>query len=390
MNRILFLLLLLTSGAITPQMALASELSHNEILLAQDSKAKKRAKNKSKKKQKPAEESAQENPSADGSTEVPSSDHPSNQGYLYIDALGAAPAFYQVRFAKVIQPRVDIVGGLVSLNQKTSGDSSESTVALSGYYGTAAVAIPVSKMITMAGGIALQSFSTKFSLTSEATGDFSSTSSGSLLGVPAALAAHVNDTVDVGLQLLYNMDSTKSETETVKYNYLTFTPSFGVHGKKFEASFSYQPGVKTKGKVSSTSENSGGTAPTAEKEIASQMSIAGRFLATRTFFVGGGYDSASEKSSKSTSIILEAGMASSALHIAAGLDLKTTTTTSELSDSSTKESENGFKVEATYLGHRKQPLVSALVSYTPISRKSDGSSTTGSTLVLSAGAHLHF
>ena len=37
-------------------------------------------------------------------------------------------------------------------------------------------------------------------------------------------------------------------------------------------------------------------------------------------------------------------MASSALHIAAGLDLKTTTTTSELSDSSTKESENGFKV----------------------------------------------
>ena len=76
MNRILFLLLLLTSGAITPQMALASELSHNEILLAQDSKAKKRAKNKSKKKHKPAEESAQENPSADGSTEVPSSDYP--------------------------------------------------------------------------------------------------------------------------------------------------------------------------------------------------------------------------------------------------------------------------------------------------------------------------
>lgn len=172
-------------------------------------------------------------------------------------------------------------------------------------------------------------------------------------------------------------------------------PSIGFHGKKYEASFSYTPLVKAKGKVNDTSSETSSKTTTAkqsevEKEIPSEMRLAGRLLVAPKFFIGTAYGALSEKTSTENIISFEAGFNSSGFQVAGGVNLSTKKNKSETSDKTSSETENGFTIEAVSLDREKQPRFSAAFSYAPTSKKEEGSTTTGSTMLIGAAAQIHF
>lgn len=389
MNWLVVRVFLLVSGFVVPgmsipTMALAAEQFSAETPAPKTGQVKKRnRKKKIRNRANPAFGSASEEDSSEATGRESSSG-----AYVYLDALGGAPAPYQVFSAKVTKPRADIVGSIMSRKLESLGGSVDSTRSWSGSFVGGGVTVPVTKTLNIGGGVVLTKMSEKVSLKSGLS-SLEFTSSLSNTDFPVSIASHVTDLIDAGLALRYSIYASKSGTKTTEYKYLTYTPSIGVHRKNFEASFSYQPGLKTKAEIKDSSDNSA-DASGGEVEISSEMAITGRYLLTPAFFFGGGYGLESEKNLNDSQIKLEAGWKSSALQIAGGLSLESAMRTVETSDVAQTKSENAFSIEATYLNRHRQPFVSAVVEYRKIDIKYDGDDETGASIGAIFGAHLHF
>jgi hypothetical protein len=335
-------------------------------------------------------DSTQDEPPPSEIAEKSNNGKDSKINYVYQDTLGAAPAAYQVTKAKVAKTEVQGLFQYISLTSKSSSEFASSSVDLSGQRLLALATLPVSQLLAIGGGVDYLTgkVTTKFSSDSV---DGSTTVSFSSLSIPMHVVGHLSSSLDAGLALEYYVkESTTTGDSETTYSYLTIKPGFGIHGKKFEASLSYQPLVKAKGKTTSKDPESSSTSSDEEYEVSSEFVLAGRFLVSPLFFVGAGFQSDADKTTKATTMSLEAGMNGNGFQIAAGLNLKSTSEESESSGSKETESENGFVVEAVSLAKTGLPRFSGAFSYAPTSKKADSGSSTGSSMALGFGAQMHF
>lgn len=312
-------------------------------------------------------------------------------GYVFQDSVGGN-AEYQVPSAKYKKTGIGVAVAFVTNSSKTTGDNSTSSEdATLTLFGAVAVK-PIGRKLLVGGQVLIQSVSGKYSVTTSDSDPISGSFSSSSNEGDAFATGHLTKLVDVGLTVKYHMDSDKSSSSTVSYNYLTFTPGFGVHDDKFEASLGYTPGTKTKGTSSSSSSDSSESSSdsSSEKETSSKLDATGRYLVTPSVFVGGGFNSSTATNDKSTGFLGEVGYLMQNFQMAGGVTLTSTTSTSATSGKSDSGSKTAFMVQGVMVDAQKQPKFSAAFDYTSSSSKADSSTTTGSLIGFLGSAYLFF
>lgn len=302
--------------------------------------------------------------------------------YVYVDTF-AAVADYQVPWAKT--HKTELALGLVSLsaNEKVTAEelSATSSASIFGFAGE--LVKPVKSNLNAGGGFEYFSGSVRVAL-----GESSATTTTSDTSINGFITPHITRELDVGIILKYHMDSTKSESTSNSFSYITMTPGIGVHDGKYEGSLSYTPGVKTKGQSSGGNSDDDSSAP--EKETSSDLVLTGRYLIAQPIYLGGGFKTETETNEKATAFLFEGGLVAQDYHISAGLSLKSSTRTSPLTNNTSTKSTTTFNFEGVVVNAQKLPKFSAALTYGTSSGKSDTTTTSGSSLGIAGGGYIHF
>lgn len=304
--------------------------------------------------------------------------------YVYIESAGFAPAEYLVAGAKANATHAELGFRYANSSIKATGGTTSATISQSGPQLYAELTKPVNKLLSVGAEFENKSLRNEIKLSSEAAGDRISKSSVSETEISGFLAIHLTEIFDAGMKFSYHIESSQNEGFTSKTNYLTLTPSAGVHSDKFEGSFQFTPGVTAKGTATADGESL-----ETEEKIPSVMALNGRYAVSPSLFAGGGFKTETGEKESSTTLSFEGGFKGPAVQAAGGLSI-VTNKEEEADGTSSSSSQTGLSLEVAMLNEHKSPKFAAGFYFSPYSKKSESGTFSGSIFLIGASAALHF
>ena len=214
-------------------------------------------------------------------------------------------------------------------------------------------------------------------------------SNAQLIGLPIFGGMHITEMLDVGVDMLYTMETVKDDSSTTKYNYLQPALSFGLHGRRFEGSARYQAGTKAKGTVSG-SDSTSQSQTSSDMNLPSETGLCGRFLVLQSLFLGGAVKMESEPKASTSTFGGEVGFVTGSMQFVGGFNFSSEVRTSDLSDSKTTQDTSTVSFEGVLLNAEKHPKVAAGVTYAPVTGKTDSGTISGNLITFLGGLFLHF